>query len=578
MKSFLKYTLATMVGIVSLFVFFILFMVIIAGSSGDEYILQPNSVLSLKLNKKIVEDAEKNPLADFGIDDFNDGYPLGLNDILSSIESAAEDHNIKAILIESGSVGGGISTVKEIRDALEDFKRESGKKIIAYANGYTQTGYYLASVADKILLHPEGDMDIRGLGANVMFFKDFFKKVGIEPQVIRHGKFKSAVEPFMLNKMSEANYLQTKKYIDAIWNSMVTDISESRGLNSGDMDAIASEFAIRKAQDAVDRKLVDAVIYQDQLKEEINVMIDGSYKQIVALDDYARVQGMGTFSKDKIAVIYCEGAIIPGKSKDGSMGSKTIGEAIAKARKNKRVKAIVLRVNSPGGSSLASDIIWREVDLATVEKPVIVSMGDYAASGGYYIAAAADKIYAQPNTLTGSIGVFGVLFSMEELLKDKLELNVDGYKTHPFADIGNATRTLTADERNIIQGSVERVYDTFITHVSEGRNMSKEDVDAIGQGRVWAGSDALEIGLVDELGGIDEAIAEAAAQAGLENYSIREYPEKDDFGFSNLLGGMMMQNSLESKLESISPSLSKWIGLKDMKGVQARIPFVLEIY
>ncbi len=576
MKSFLKYTLATMVGIVSLvFIFFI--MLIAIGSSGDEVKIRPNSVLSLKLNKKIVENAEKNPFLDFGIDDFNDNFPLGLNDILKSIEHAAVDENIEAIILESGSVGAGMSTIKEIRDALIDFK-VSGKKIIAFADGYTQTGYYLASVADEIYLHPEGDMELKGIGANVMFFKDFFEKIGIEPQVIRHGKFKSAVEPFLMNKMSEANFEQTKKFIDALWNSMVDDIASSRGVSVEDLNAIADGFLIREAKDAISHKLVDGLIYQDEVKAKIEAAAGTEYKQIVKLQKYMSTNGMSGIGKDKIAVIYCEGSIIHGKSSDGTMGSETIAKAIAKARKSENIKAIVLRVNSPGGSSLASDIIWRETVLAQKEKPLIVSMGDYAASGGYYIATAADKIYAQPNTLTGSIGVFGVLFSMEELLKDKLGLNVDGYNTHTYSDMGNATRKLTIDEKNIIQHSVERVYDTFITHVAEGRKMSKEEVDKIGQGRVWAGSDAINIGLVDELGGVDEAIREAAKRANLEDYSIREYPKKDGFGFSKIFGGMMMQHSLESQLNEISPELTKWLELKDMKGTQARIPFMLEVY
>ncbi len=576
MKSFLKYTLATMVGI-SLLVFLFFLMIIAVGSSTDEVRIRPNSVLSLKLDKKIVEDAEKNPFLEFGFDEFNENFPLGLNDILKSIEHATVDENIQAIVIQSGSVGAGLSTIKEIRDALKVFM-ESGKKVIAFADGYTQTGYYLASVADKVYLHPEGDMELKGIGANVMFFKDFFKKIGVEPQVIRHGKFKSAVEPFMLDKMSEANYMQTKKFIDALWNSMVDDIAECRQVEVAHLNAIADEFKIREAKDAVALDLVDELIYQDEVKARIEAETGVGYDRLVKLEKYSNANGISAIGKDKIAIIYCEGSIIHGKSTDGTMGSETIAKAIAKARKSKRVKAIVLRVNSPGGSSLASDIIWRETVLAQKEKPLIVSMGDYAASGGYYIATAADKIYAQPNTLTGSIGVFGVLFSMEELLHDKLGLNVDGYNTHTYSDMGNATRKLTADEKNIIQHSVERVYDTFITHVADGRNMTKAAVDSIGQGRVWAGSDALNIGLVDELGGIDEAIAEAAKRANLTDYSIREYPIKDNFGLSKIFGGMMMQHSIDAQLKEISPELTKWLELKDMEGVQARVPFILDIY
>ncbi len=576
MKSFLKYTLATMVGI-SLLVFFFFILIIAIGSSSDEVRIRENSILSLKLDKRIVEDAEKNPFMEFGFDEFNDNFPLGLNDILNSIKHAAEDDNIQAIVLQSGSVGAGMSTIKEIRDALLDFKK-SGKKVISFADGYTQTGYYLSSVADKVYLHPEGDLELKGLGANVIFLKDFFKKIGVEPQVIRHGKFKSAVEPLILDKMSEANYKQTKKFIDALWKSMVDDIAASRGVSVDDLNVMAEGLKIREAKDAMSHKLVDGLIYQDEVKAKIEEETGVAYKQLVKLQKYNSANGMSKLGKDKIAVIYCEGTIIHGKSTDGNMGSETIAKAIAKARKSKRIKAIVLRVNSPGGSSLASDIIWRETVLAKKEKPLIVSMGDYAASGGYYIATAADKIYAQPNTLTGSIGVFGVLFSMEELFHDKLGLNVDGYNTHTYSDMGNASRRLTADERNIIQHSVERVYDTFITHVAEGRGMTKMAVDSIGQGRVWAGSDALNNGLVDEMGGIDEAIAEAAKRANLTDYSIREYPIKDGFGFTKLFGGMMMQHSLEAQLDKISPELTKWMELKDMEGVQARVPFMLEVY
>lgn len=583
--KFFKYVLASLLALI-LFSLFWLFMVFgVLGSamssisSGDQpTALVGKHVLELKLDRAIQEQGEDNPLEAFDIPGLADNFPMGLNQVLKAISSAKEDENIQGIYLNIDGFSGGAATLTEIRNALEDFK-SSGKKVFAYAEVYSQKAYYLASVADHISLHPEGGMELKGLATQIMFYKDFMKKLGVQPQVIRHGKFKSAVEPFMLDKMSEANLKQTSKLLDSVWESFAKSIAKSRDISASELNSLVENFVIQSPADAKSNKLVDALFYKHEFEKLLETELADSDVDFVKLGEYNKSLKPKAF-KDKVAVIYAEGQIISGKSKKGSMGDKTIVKAIRKAKENNHVKAVVLRINSPGGSALASDVMWKELQLLKEEKPLVISMGDLAASGGYYIACLGDKIFAQENTITGSIGVFGLMFEMEELIKDKLELHIDQYKTHKFADMGTMTRPLSVEEKDIIQNSVKRVYGTFIKHVSEGRSISVDSVDAIGQGRVWAGTDALNIGLVDEIGGVSDAIKEAANLASLDRYSIREYPQsEDDFAsmFSGLSGVLMSETGIQS-----NPWVKKWMEsmstLTQDDKIQARLPFEMEIY
>lgn len=580
--KFFKYVLASLLALMlfcTIGVFIMVGLVGSAMSSGEQSTaIVGKHVLELKLNRPIQDQAEQNPLEAFDIPGISDNMPIGLNQILNVISSAKNDANIQGIYLNIDGFSAGAATLSEIRNALEDFK-SSGKKVFAYAEVFSQKAYYLASVANHISLHPEGGMELKGLATQIMFYKDFMKKLGVQPQVIRHGKFKSAVEPFMLDKMSEANLKQTSKLLDSVWESFAKSIAKSRQISTENLDALVEGFVIQSPEDAKKHKLVDALFYKNEFEKLLETELEDSDVKFVKLDKYHNSLHP-KMSKDKVAVIYAEGQIISGKSKKGSMGDKTIVKAIRKARKNSHIKAVVLRVNSPGGSALASDVMWKELQLLKEEKPLVISMGDLAASGGYYIACLGDKIFAQENTITGSIGVFGLMFEMEELLKDKLELHIDQYKTHQYADMGTMTRPLSTDERDIIQNSVKRVYGTFTKNVADGRSLSIDSVDAIGQGRVWAGADALQIGLVDEIGGLTDALEEAAKLASLDAYSIREFPQPED-DFSSILNGFSGILMSESGINA-NPWVKKWMEsmstLTQNDKIQARLPFEMEIY
>lgn len=580
--KFFKYVLASLLALVlfcTIGMFIMFGMIGAAISDGEQtQALIGKHVLELKLDRPIQEQAEESPFEALEIPGLTDNLPIGLNQILNVISSAKDDANIQGIYLNIDGFSAGAATLTEIRNALEDFK-SSGKKVFAYAEVFSQKAYYLASVADHISLHPEGGMELKGLATQIMFYKDFMKKLGVQPQVIRHGKFKSAVEPFMLDEMSEANLKQTSKLLDSVWESFAKHISKSRQISETDLNTLVEDFVIQSPEDAKKHKLVDALFYKHEFEKLLETELDDNDVAFVKQGEYYKSL-KPKFTKDKIAIIYAEGQIISGKSKKGSMGDQTIVKAIRKAKKNDHVKAVVLRINSPGGSALASDVMWKELQLLKEEKPLVISMGDLAASGGYYIACLGDKIFAQENTITGSIGVFGLMFEMEELIKDKLELHIDQYKTHQYADMGTMTRPLSTDERDIIQNSVKRVYGTFTKHVSEGRGISVDSVDAIGQGRVWAGTDALNIGLVDEIGGLPDALAEAANLASLDMYSIKEYPQSED-DFASMLSGLSGVLISESSIQS-NPWVKKWIEsmstLTQDDKIQARLPFEMEIY
>ena len=594
MKNFFKIMFASMFGVILasfLLIFIIAGIVSLAASSEAENVqIEENTVLVIDLEKAVGERTVDDPMANLPIPGMGKTGSIGLNDILKNIDKAKTDKNIVGIYMKLNTVNAGMSSIEEIRNALIEFKKESPDKfIISYSDSYSQKSYYLASVSDSIFLNPQGEMPILGLRAEVMFMKSALDKLGIEAQVIRHGKFKSAVEPFMQDTMSENNRLQMNKLLTSIWDSYRNDISEIRNINIDSINAMANGVQVRSANDALAYNLVDGLRYKDQmiaLMKQLTSTKEDEDVKTVSIEDYTNVPLSRSDEerekgrpKDKIAVIYANGEINMGEGDEATIGSENISRAIREAREDEDVKAIVLRVNSPGGSALASDIIWREVTLAKAVKPVVVSMGDYAASGGYYIACAADYIVADEMTLTGSIGVFGVLFNGKQLLNEKLGIYTEVVKTNNHSDMGSFSRALTSEEQQIIQGEVERVYDTFIGVVAEGRGMTKAEVDSIGQGRVWSGIDAIEIGLVDEIGGLERAIEIAAERAKLENYRLLPLPEiKDPFDqILEQISGSTQSNVLENTLGVNYKYFEYLETIAKMNGVQTRLPFFVEI-
>ncbi|MCG8410123.1 MAG: signal peptide peptidase SppA, partial [Bacteroidales bacterium] len=461
---------------------------------------------------------------------------------------------------------------------------KSEKFIISYSDAYSQTNYYLSSVADKVYMNPEGILMFLGMRSELMFFKEALQKLGIEPQIIRHGKFKSAIEPLIYNKMSKANREQIETYMNSIWDHILKGISTEREISVEKLNDLANNLTLKNSKSAIDNGLVDGLKYKDEVLAELAELTNNEKIEkieSVSLTKYTKVPNTKRkFNKNKIAVVYANGSVIMGEGEEGSIGSDRISRAIRKARLDSTIKAIVFRVNSGGGSALASEVIWREVKLAQEVKPVIASLGDVAASGGYYIVAPAQKIVASPNTITGSIGVFGVLFNGQKLLNNKLGVHVDVVKTNTFADIGSFARKLTAQEREVIQYSIENTYDTFISHVAEGRNMTKEDIDKIGQGRVWSGENALEIGLIDQFGGLQDAINIAAETANLESYRIVNLPKLED-PFEKLikeLSGNVKASIIKKELGNEYKYYNSIQKLRNLQGVQTRIPYEIEIY
>lgn len=589
MKQFFKFTFASALGFLLTFIviILILFGVISASLSFAEkktVLVSDNSVLHMKLNY---------PINDRGVNDFNFASfsslmdeSMGLIDILENIEKAKQDDNIKGIFVDLRDIQAGLSTIQEIRDALADFK-ESGKFIVSYSEFYSQTGYYLASVSDSVILHPEGDMMFKGINAEIMFFKDMLDKLDVEAQIIRHGKFKSAVEPFMMDHMSEANKKQTRTYVQSIWDKLVGDIARDRNLEMAEINNIADKLLIQSADDAKELGFADLLLYEDEVMEllkERSGREDEEKPELVKLTSYkdAIVEELReTVPKNKIAVVFAEGSIQTEKGSELTISSDVTAKHLRKARNDTTIKAIVFRVNSPGGSALASDVIWRETVLAAKEKPFIVSMGDLAASGGYYISAGADAILANPTTLTGSIGVFGMIPNMEGLLTDKIGLDFDNVKTNDNAGFVSVNRSLTDYEREVLQKGVERTYEVFTSRVAEGRDMTMEEVDEIGQGRVWSGVDAKRIGLIDEFGGLNDAMAKAAEMAEIEkdDYRVMRIPEKKDpvEAIMDELTGRSSSAKMKSELGPFYSYYEYLKELSEMQGTQARLPYQITI-
>lgn len=588
MKQFFKYVLATVVGVVlsSILLFLIFFgiMAALVSSIGTdkEFVVKDNSVLKISLAYPVEERTSKNPFeGGFNFSNLNSDK-LGLNDILARIKTAKEDDKIKGIYLDMGMVPSSFATLEEIRDALLDFK-SSDKFILAYSEIYSQSAYYLASTADSIFLNPEGILDFRGFASQSMFFKGTLEKLGIEAQVIKVGTYKSAVEPFILDKMSEPNRFQVSSFLGSIYDHYLKGISNSRNIPVDSLRIIADELRVRNAEDAVAVKLMDGLKYKDEiisdLKKRLDVKEDKEIN-LVTIEKYNNPDAKSkTNAKDRIAVVYANGEIVSGEGSDSQIGSEKISRAIRKVREDEKVKAVVLRVNSPGGSALASDVIWREVKLTKEVKPIIVSMGDLAASGGYYIACAADSIFAQPNTITGSIGVFGIIPNLQNFFNNKLGITFDEVKTGQYADLGNVSRPLTAAEKSIIQQQVDRIYFTFTKRVADGRNKDRSYIDSIGQGRVWTGEQALGLGLVDRLGSIDQAIQSAAKMANIEEYRLVSYPALSDpiqtfFGnTSNDISVWFMKREMGDAY----PYYNQAKQIIEQTGVQARIPYTITI-
>ena len=591
MKDFLKFTLATVTGIIlSSIVLFIIGMVTLFGimaASDTETIVKKNSVMILDLNGTLVERTQEDPLGILSQLFNDDSNTYGLDDILSSIKKAKENEDIKGIYLQANSLGTSYASLQEIRNALLDFK-ESGKFVIAYADSYTQGLYYLSSAADKVLLNPKGMIEWRGIASTPLFYKDLLQKIGVEMQIFKVGTYKSAVEPFIATEMSPANREQVTTFISSIWSQVTEGVSASRNIPVDSLKAYADRMLMfYPAEESVRCGLADTLVYRNDVRDYLKRLVD------IDEDDNLSLLGLGDMinvrknvPKDKsgniIAVYYASGEITdyPGSatSEEGIVGSKVVRD-LRKLKDNDDVKAVVLRVNSPGGSAFASEQIWYAVKELKTKKPVIVSMGDYAASGGYYISCGADTIVAEPTTLTGSIGIFGMVPNVKELT-DKIGLSYDVVKTNKYADFGNIMRPFSEGEKALLQMMVAEGYDTFITRCAEGRHTTKEAIEKIAEGRVWTGEAAKELGLVDELGGIDKALDIAIAKARVGGYTIVSYPEKKDV-LSSLLDtkptNYVESQLLKSKLGEYYRQFGLLTNLKEQSMIQARVPFELNI-
>jgi protease-4 len=555
-------------------------------ASGDKPVsISENSILVLKTGITIPDRGDQNPFV--GLDPFNMTITPapGLNDILQNIEKASSDIKIKGSQIENGLLPSGWATTGEIREALDKFRKD-GKFVIAYSDYVlTQECYYLSTVADKIYISPGSMVDFKGLSSEVMFYKKALEKIGVEVQVTRHGKFKGAVEPFILDKLSEENKTQIKAYAGSIWNNVIQSISQSRNISSEKLNLLADNLTGNIAANALENNLVDGLMYRDELidtlkslsgiatDKDLNLVSMTKYSKV---PDPARVVSV----KNRIAVIYASGTIVMGKGNDNNIGGNLYADVIRKERRDTSVKAIVVRVNSPGGNAIASDIIWRELELAAKVKPVVISMGNYAASGGYFISAPATKIYASPTTISGSIGVFGLIPNAGKLLEQKLGLTTEIVKTNNNSDFPSVFRPMNPYEKEVMQMSIEKVYSDFVGKVASGRKMKTESVDSIGQGRVWSGTSAQKIGLVDEIGGLKAAIKGAAELAGIDKYAIRELPVIED-PYTKLLsqlGGEIRMSILKKELGESVKYYNILQELKELSGIQARLPYFIEIH
>lgn len=591
MKAFFKTLFASFLGSALLLV--ILFIILItslissiASSTETKVTLKPQTVLYMNLNYEIPDRTSPNSLGMVlsGMNfNFTETDMAGMNDIMNNIKAAANDPNISGIFLELSTIMTSYANIEEIRNQLIEFKK-SGKFIISYAEAYSQDAYYLATVSDKIYILADGVLDIHGLASQPMFYKHLFEKLDIEMQIIRpeNNRFKSAVEPYFLDKMSEANREQTSVLWNSVWNKICNDISISRNISVDKINKFADDLTLLfDSEAALDNNFIDGLKYRDEIISELHDLTntaDNKKVNIIKNTQYAKVRPDLYEGEDKIAIIYASGQIIDGEGDETTIGSTTLSEALRQARTDKKVKAIVMRVNSPGGSAVASEVIRREVELAAKEKPFIVSMGNYAASGGYWISSSSDYIFADPTTLTGSIGVFGTVPNLEGFMTDKIGLSFDVVKTNENSDFGSIVKPMTPYQLKMMQKHVTNTYDDFITLVSTERGLSKTFVDSIAQGRVWSGADAIEIGLVDELGGIEKAVAYAAEKANIQTYSIKEYPKQEDI-FESLIKTETQEYYTKSLIKNNLGETYQYFEaierLNKIEGVQALMPFYI---
>ncbi|WP_303310785.1 signal peptide peptidase SppA [Hymenobacter sp. BT730] len=583
MRQFLKYVLASFVGLMLFaIVGFALLMglVVALASAGEEVTVASNSVLEIKLDKPVTEQERRESFASMLT---NKADNIGLDQIKASIRRAKTDEDIQGIFLNVEMAQAGMASLEEIRDALLDFKK-SGKFVVAYNDMASEKSYYLASVADRIYLNPQGTLEFNGLSSETFYYTNLFKKAGIEPYIFRVGSFKSAVEPFFRENMSDSARLQTTSFLNSINNFTLSHVAAARGIEPARLKVISDSMLVHNAEDAKRLGLVTHLGYYDEASDFMKRKLKLEKKaklSLVPLTDYAKGLDEAEGGSNRIAVIYADGDIVTGKGSNSSIGSTRFAEAIRKARLDDKVKAVVLRVNSPGGSSLASDIIYREVVLTKKVKPIVCSMSDVAASGGYFIAMACDTIVAHPNTITGSIGVFGILPNIQPMLRDKLGITTDRVTTGKFSDIPTITRPLTAYEKAQLQKEVDRIYADFTTKAAQGRNMPVERLRRFASGRVWSGTEAKQRGLVDVLGSFDDALRIAARRAHLEkgDYRVMNLPRQKSFMesmFSNFNEEVRM-HLVREEMGPMYPVYEQYKKLSEMSGVQARMPFELNI-
>ncbi|HEX2961149.1 MAG TPA: signal peptide peptidase SppA [Ignavibacteriales bacterium] len=590
MKQFFKFMFASMLGTFLVFLiagvmFFFFLALLVSGLEREKTETIPShSVLVVKLDYPLSERSSPNPFSGFSLSSLQISRKAGLNEVLRNIRKAKSDSDIDGIYLDLNDfMPGGMASIEAVRRELGDFKK-SGKFILAFGDNISQGAYYLGSVADKIYLNPAGNLDFKGLSAEMYFFKKTLDKLEIEAQIFQYGKYKSATEPYRLDKMSNENRTQMTALLGSIYNNMLKNIEASRHIPFNELNRVADNLLIQRPEDARKYNFIDSLVYYDQVYEILRSKTHAPKKEkvsLVSLEEYSDVAtGSNNSSRNKIAVIYAVGEILNTDGSERTIGNKNISEAIRQARSDDNVKAIVMRVNSPGGYALVADEIWREVSLTHGKKPFIISMGNYAASGGYYISCAADTIVAEPTTITGSIGVFGIIPNFEGFLKNKLGVTSDRVKTGKFSDLGSTSRPFNKEEKAIIQREIDRVYETFVNKVAKGRKKTFAQINDIAQGHVWTGLQAKELGLVDVIGGLDDAIKIAASKAKIKNYYVTEFPRQKGF-FRSIVEDFSTEakeSIIKEKLGSGFRFYNELENVKNMEGVQTRLPFILDVY
>ncbi|AKD03800.1 signal peptide peptidase SppA [Pontibacter korlensis] len=586
MLNFLKYVLATIVGLLIFFFISILLLIGIAAStaSKDEVKIADSSVLELKFDKPISERDPKDPFSELGLSFGGFSSTDGLDQIKASIRRAKNDDKIEGIFLNMTFVDAGMGKLEEIRKDLIDFKK-SGKFIVSYTDLSTEKAYYLASVADKIYMNPMGTVEFNGMSSELYFFKRLLDKLNIEAQIFKVGTYKSAVEPFFLEKASEANREQLNSFLNSINNYQLKQIADSRGMTTEQLKEVQDNLLVRDPEDAKKYKLITDIGYYDEaisyMKEQMGIE-EKEKLEMVQLSKYKKTRADGEIStsKNRIALVYAEGDIVDGEGDEDNIGGRRFADAIRDARLDENVKAVVLRISSPGGSALASDVIWREIQLTKKVKPVIASMSDVAASGGYYIAMGCDTIVAHPNTITGSIGVFGIVPNIQGFMNDKLGITVDHVNTGKFSDMPTLTRPMTAQEKEIMQHQINQIYEVFTSKAATGRNMTQDQLKEYASGRVWSGIEAKERNLVDMYGGLDEALAIAAKKAGIEDdYRLKELPARKSFldEFMSGMGSQAKEQAIKAEMGELYPFYKLYKKASTLKGIQARMPYELTV-